>query len=82
MGPELNVLALMKGNERYVYVYDDDSRAALLTAFQAQAADAELSLNFFDATVLSQKAREQAEACSPDGELRELEPGPAVPRRF
>ncbi len=63
MGPELNVLALIKGDERYVYVYDDDSRAALLAAFQDQAADGQLSLNFFDATVLAQKAHEQAEGC-------------------
>jgi hypothetical protein len=69
MGPELNVLALIKGNERYVYVYDDDSRAALLAELQAQAKDPELSLNWFDANVLSQKAHEQAEA-------------PAAPRRF
>ena len=53
MGRELNVLALIKGNERYVYVYDDDSRAALLEAFRAQAADPELSLNGFDAAVLA-----------------------------
>jgi hypothetical protein len=27
---EFNVLALIKGNERYVFVYDEDSRVPLL----------------------------------------------------
>jgi hypothetical protein len=58
---ELNVLALIKGAERYVFVYDDCSQAALLDAFHDQAADPELSLTWFDATVLTQKAREQAQ---------------------
>jgi hypothetical protein len=57
---ELNVLALIKGNERYVFVYDEQSRELLLEAFRAQAADPELSLNWFDAAVLTQKAHEQA----------------------
>jgi hypothetical protein len=58
---ELNVLALVKGTERYVFVYDDQSQAALLEAFRHQAADPALSLSWFDATVLAQKAREQAQ---------------------
>ena len=65
MGREFNVLALVKGDERYVYVYDDDSRRALLDAFRAHAAEPGLSLNFFDAAVLTQKAHEQAAACPP-----------------
>jgi hypothetical protein len=62
VGQELNVLALIKGDEHYVYVYDDESRSALLETFHAQAAHAGLSLNWFDAAVLTQKAHEQAEA--------------------
>ena len=71
MGREFNVLALIKGEERYVYVYDDASRSPLLETFRAQAADPELSLNWFDAAVLAQKAREQAAgAKSPDASRR------------
>jgi hypothetical protein len=62
VGREFNVLALIKGDERYVYVYDDASRVPLLEMFQAQAGDPNLSLNWFDAAVLTQKAREQAAA--------------------
>jgi hypothetical protein len=57
---ELNVLALIKGSERYVYVYDDDSRASLIDTFRDQAADPQLSFSWFDAAVLTEKAREQA----------------------
>jgi hypothetical protein len=57
---EFNVLALIKGSERYVYVYDDESRAALLDWIRDQAADPHISLNWFDATILIEKAREQA----------------------
>ena len=60
MGRELNVLALVKGAERYVYVYDDDSRRTLLETVRAHAAEPGLSLNMFDAAVLTQKAHEQA----------------------
>jgi hypothetical protein len=63
---EFNVIALIKGDERYVYVYDDESRAALLEAFQEHAADQRLSINWFDAAVLSQKAQEQAAAQAPE----------------
>ena len=62
MRRELNVLALIKGNERYVYVYDDPSRPALIDLFRDQAADPRLNLTWFDAAVLTEKAREQARA--------------------
>jgi hypothetical protein len=62
VGREFNVLALIKGEERYVYVYDDASRVPLLETFRTQADDPNLSLNWFDAAVLTQKVREQAAA--------------------
>jgi hypothetical protein len=62
VGNELNVLALIKGPEHYVYVYDDRSRQPLLETFQMQAADPDLSLNWFDAAILAEKAREQTQA--------------------
>ena len=62
MRRELNVLALIKGDERYVFVYDDDSRQSLIDTFRDQAADPGLSLNWFDAGVLCDRAREQAQS--------------------
>jgi len=64
---EYNVLALIKGSERYVYVYDDASHADLLDAFRAQAADPDLSLTWFDVAILTRKAREQSGLGAADG---------------
>ena len=61
MSREFNVLALIKGDERYVYVYDDASRASLIETFHQHAARPDLTLNWFDAVVLTQKAEEQGE---------------------
>ena len=65
MRREFNVLALIKGDERYVFVYDDESRQPLVDAFRDQAADPRLSFTWFDATVLTDKAREQAREAHP-----------------
>ena len=56
---ELSVLALIKGTERYYYVYDDDSRSELLSALRDQAANPRLSLSWLDAGVLIERARQQ-----------------------
>ena len=61
---ELNVLALLKGNERYIYVYDDASRASLLDAFRDDAADPHLSLSWLDVAALTNKAREQGKTAA------------------
>jgi hypothetical protein len=57
--PELNVLALVKGGERYVFVYDDASRPELLDAVRAAAADPRLSLSWHDAALLVDRAARQ-----------------------
>jgi len=54
---ELSVLALIRGRERYVYVYDDASREDLVEAIRAQAADPTVSLSWYDAAVLADRAR-------------------------
>ena len=64
MPREFNILALIKGEERFVFVYDDESRAELIDALRDQAADPHLTLSWFDAAVLTEKAREQAQANS------------------
>ncbi|MBI2805401.1 MAG: hypothetical protein HYX68_10530 [Planctomycetes bacterium] len=60
MTNELNVLALIKGEEHFIFVYDDESRPVVIDTFRDQAADPAVSLNWFDAMVLTTKAREQA----------------------
>ena len=57
---DLNVLALYKGTQRFVFVYDDDSRAELIAAIRDTAADPAAALNWFDAAVLTERAAAQA----------------------
>lgn len=68
MRREFNVLALIKGEERYIFVYDDASRRPLIDALRDQAADPRLSFTWFDAAVLTDKAREQARATAQQAE--------------
>lgn len=59
MANELNVLALVKGAEHYIFVYDDEGRSDLIDNFRDLAADPNVNLSWFDAMVLTTKAREQ-----------------------
>jgi len=54
---ELNVLALIKGDHRYVFVYDDDGRDALIDDIRDKAADPAVPVTWFDAAVLTQRVR-------------------------
>jgi hypothetical protein len=53
----MNVLALVKDSERYVFLYDDESDATLLQQLGQFASDNELSFTWYDAAILSQKVR-------------------------
>ena len=67
MHRSMNVLALVKDSERYVFLYDDESTATLLQTLGRYAADKTLSFTWYDAAVLSQKIRRamQPEEASP-----------------
>jgi hypothetical protein len=56
---DINVLALVKGKERYVFLYDDASRAETLRTLGRFASNPELSFTWYDAAVLSQKIRQE-----------------------
>lgn len=72
MTKEINVLALVKGNERYVFLFDDDNRVEMLRQFGRFAANPDLSFTWYDAAVMSQKVRQAAQ----------VEPLESAPRRF
>lgn len=61
MSEDINVLALIKGNERYVFLYDDASRAEALRTLGRFASNPELSFTWYDAAVLSQKIRQEGQ---------------------
>jgi hypothetical protein len=58
--PGLNTVALIKGEERYLFVYDDNQKAEILRIFGRFATNPELSFTWHDAAVLSQKIRQQS----------------------
>lgn len=53
----INVLALVKEQERYIFLFDDESRPKLLQKIGEFAGNPDLSLGWNDAAVLSQKVR-------------------------
>jgi hypothetical protein len=56
---DINVLALIKGKERYIFLYDDSQRAETLRMLGRHASNPELSFSWYDAAVLSQKNRQE-----------------------
>ena len=60
MNQEVNVLALVKGKERYVFLYTGQNREEILESFGRYASDPELSFTWYDAAVMTQKAIREA----------------------
>ncbi|MFB3105541.1 MAG: hypothetical protein ACE1ZA_11565 [Pseudomonadales bacterium] len=61
MSEDINVLALVKGSERYIFLYDDSNRSKTLRVLGRYASSPELSFSWYDAAVLSQKIRRQSQ---------------------
>ena len=57
-----NVLVLVKGSERYVFLFDDAHREPTLRTLGRFASDPDLSFTWSDAAVLSQKIRKASHA--------------------
>ena len=62
----VNVLALIKGAERFVFLYDDESADQLLQTLGNYAADPEINFSWYDAATLSQRVRKLREGDSTD----------------
>jgi hypothetical protein len=54
---DINVLALVKGEERYIFLFDDEHRSDALRTLGKFASNPELSFSWYDAAVLSQRVR-------------------------
>jgi hypothetical protein len=61
MSNDVNVLALVKGDERYIFLYSDSSRAETLRTLGRYASNPDLSFTWYDAAVLSQKIRQESQ---------------------
>lgn len=58
MDREINVLALVKGGERFIFLFDDANRDETLRQLARFAADPELDFSWYDAAMLSRKIRD------------------------
>jgi hypothetical protein len=72
---DINVLALVKGQERYIFLYDDSQKAEALRVLGRFASNPELSFSWYDAAVLSQKIRQMGnEAAKPKNRISLTQP--------
>ncbi|MFG0262957.1 MAG: hypothetical protein ACF788_11250 [Novipirellula sp. JB048] len=58
MDQEINVLALVKGEERFIFLFDDANRDETLRQLARFAADPDLEFSWYDAAMLSRKIRD------------------------
>ena len=70
MADDINVLALVKGKERYIFLYDDNNRSKALRTLGRYASNAELSFSWYDAAVLSQKIRREHQTSGKENSSR------------
>ena len=59
------MLALVKGEEKYVFLFDSKNRAETLRQLGRYASNPELSFTWYDAAVLSQKIRATESTTNP-----------------
>lgn len=59
MNTDINVLALVKEEERYVILFDENGKAEALRVLGRWASNPDLSFGWYDAAILSQKIRGQ-----------------------
>ncbi len=61
MASNINVLALVKGEEKYIFLFNDANRKKTLRQLGRFASNPELSFTWYDAAVMSQKVRKLTE---------------------
>ena len=80
MEREINILALVKGEERYVFLYDDHNRVETLRLLGRYAADPQLSFTWYDAAVMSKKIREMAQTVDAEAGQTNIRSAQCTPR--
>ena len=63
MAKDINVIALVKGEERYVFLFNDSTRTETLRTLGRYASNPDMSFSWYDAAVLSQKVRRASLEC-------------------
>lgn len=72
MDEEVNVLALVKGEQKYIFLFDDHNRVETLRTLGRYAADPQLDFSWYDAAVMSKKIRETLVEQELEKQLTEL----------
>ena len=72
MSKTVNVLALVREEHRYVFLYDDNSVDTMLATLSEYANDPELDFSWYDAAMLAQRVRSMLEAQQQDSELEDF----------
>lgn len=57
MSKNINVLALVKGDEKYIFLFNEKNRKKTLRQLGRFASNPDLSFTWYDAAVMSQKVR-------------------------
>jgi len=58
---DVNVVALVKGEERYIFLFSDQRKGELLRTLGKYASNSQLNFSWYDAAVLSQKVRKASQ---------------------
>lgn len=69
MSKDINVVALVKGEERYIFLFNDQQKSQTLRTLGRYASNPELSFSWYDAAVLSQKVRNAAKSQQPTNDI-------------
>jgi hypothetical protein len=65
LSKDIHILALVKGEERYLFLYNDATKAEVLRTLGRFASNVDLSFNWYDAAVLGQKVRANKQSAPP-----------------
>ena len=60
---DLHLLALVKGEEHYVFLYEEEAKSELIQTLREWAADPRLSFSWFDAAVLTARLQSLDDGC-------------------
>jgi hypothetical protein len=61
---DIHIQALVKGEERYIFVFKDSTRADMLRTLGKFASDPDLSFSWYDAACLSNRVRTGDKECT------------------
>lgn len=71
MAKSVNVLALVRDEHRFVFLYDDNSIETMLATLSEYANDPELEFTWYDAAMMAQRVRRMLETQQCDSEMED-----------